>query len=43
MSDSKINGINVRIYKPIAATKTLRPLMIYYHGGGWAFGVIYIL
>lgn len=39
MKDGKINGVDVRIYRPVSLTDTTdAPILIYYHGGGFYFG-----
>jgi acetyl esterase len=30
--------IPVRVYTPVAGSPTPRPLIVYFHGGGWVFG-----
>ena len=44
--DKKIEGVNVRVYRPVADVK--KPIndsaiMVYYHGGGYAYGVSFFL
>lgn len=40
--DGSARGIKMRLYKPrsSADNKSLLPLLVYFHGGGWAFGSI---
>ena len=37
IADRTVGGINVRVYTP-AAHGTARPLIVYFHGGGFVFG-----
>jgi acetyl esterase/lipase len=41
--DTKIEGVNVRIYTPKVVntpnSPKYRPILVYYHGGGFAIGV----
>ncbi len=30
----------IRIYRPICASESLLPVLVYFHGGGWSFGNI---
>jgi acetyl esterase len=36
--DRVVDGIPIRIYRPAAASSTLRPVVVYFHGGGFVFG-----
>ncbi|EFX59945.1 hypothetical protein DAPPUDRAFT_280198, partial [Daphnia pulex] len=36
--DRTINGIRVRVYEPKDKSAGKRPALIFYHGGGYAFG-----
>ena len=39
MEDTKLSNIRVRIYKPKSIKKDDKlPIMVFYHGGGYAFG-----
>ncbi|KAK6962569.1 Neutral cholesterol ester hydrolase 1, partial [Biomphalaria glabrata] len=35
IEDFKINGLNVRLYRPKSAVE-LSPCILYFHGGGWS-------
>lgn len=37
--DAKVNNINIRIYTP-NNIKEAKPIILYYHGGGWVIGSI---
>ncbi|XP_067669180.1 neutral cholesterol ester hydrolase 1-like [Haliotis asinina] len=39
VTDTKLSGISVRIYRPKTAP-TPSPALVYFHGGGWIFGSI---
>jgi acetyl esterase/lipase len=36
--DTTMNGVSVRVYSPKLLGKGNKPIMIYYHGGGYSFG-----
>jgi acetyl esterase len=38
--DGPAGRLPVRIYTPNSATPDLRPLIVYYHGGGWVLGTL---
>ena len=39
MEDTKVSGIRVRVYKPKSIKNEDKlPIMVFYHGGGYAFG-----
>ena len=37
--DTKMDGVNVRVYSSKHSTNSHKPIMIYYHGGGFFMGV----
>ena len=41
-TDTIIENVKVRIYKTKNSIEKEKPIMIYYHGGGYTFGVINI-
>ena len=34
-----MDGVNVRVYSPKSSTNKQKAIMVYYHGGGYTFGV----
>lgn len=38
LRDREVDGIPIRIYTPTAEASTPRPLILYFHGGGFVFG-----
>ena len=42
--DTTISGVKCRVYSPNSSKKSeKRPVLIYFHGGGFCFGVCVIL
>ncbi|XP_046542897.1 arylacetamide deacetylase-like [Haliotis rubra] len=39
VTDTRLSGISVRIYRPKSAP-TPSPALVYFHGGGWIFGSV---
>ncbi|XP_026766397.3 neutral cholesterol ester hydrolase 1a [Pangasianodon hypophthalmus] len=39
MEDTEFDGVQVRVYTPQHRDGTLRPAVVFIHGGGWALGV----
>lgn len=35
--DTKLAGVDVRIYEPTKGKNSDRPALVYYHGGGWSW------
>ena len=36
---TKLNDVAVRVYKPKNSDKVDKPMLVFYHGGGYVFGV----
>ncbi|XP_071093503.1 neutral cholesterol ester hydrolase 1-like [Haliotis cracherodii] len=37
ITDTQFNGVDVRVYEPASCTGKERPVLVYYHGGGWSW------
>ncbi|KAK3084829.1 hypothetical protein FSP39_019790 [Pinctada imbricata] len=37
ITDTVYDGVGVKVYEPTAVRSTQRPVLVYYHGGGWSW------
>ncbi|XP_060605786.1 neutral cholesterol ester hydrolase 1-like [Ruditapes philippinarum] len=35
--DMEVDGVSVRVYDPVNTSGSKRPVLVYYHGGGWSW------
>lgn len=35
--DTEFDGVGVRVYEPVKVGGSKRPVLMYYHGGGWSW------
>jgi acetyl esterase/lipase len=35
--DTEYGGVGVRVYEPVNVKSDKRPVLVYYHGGGWSW------
>jgi acetyl esterase/lipase len=33
----EVDGVSVRVYDPVNTSGSKRPVLVYYHGGGWSW------